>query len=388
MNLLTQNKILLIVLAVILGGGFIFLNVPTGTEAPIGASDQTESELEEGSATMPENALDAVGGTSEEDVQKEPEDSSGSQITMVDTSTMGPILAVLKDVGEAGFDHFGLVQKDFSDIKNAGFDIIEGNFDICADDADVKFFLDSAANAGLKVILNAGAGEAEWGYPCNSVPDPGLEPSWQKEKVREWVEKWKNHSALYAWDTSNEDGGAFPFGTGGTAPDPDWETKYALSTEQLQEAYRDVKSVDSAHPIMIRMNGWYFYDNVDNFFRPGNAFGKDVADIVMINAYSNVDEYFKDFVSTVLMRAARSMYALDADVKILPALGVWEEPPTWFKPTRDELVNDFNQAVKAENLAGVAFFKYGASSGSDWLLPSATRGDPKLWQTLQELIKQ
>jgi len=158
--------------------------------------------------------------------------------------------------------------------------------------------------------------------------------------------------------------------------------------EQLQQAYSDVKSFDAEHLVMIRMNGWYFYDYNNNFFRPGNSFGKDVADIVMINAYSNVDEYFNDFVSTVLMRAARSIYAIDPDVKLVPALGVWEEPPIWVKPTVDHLINDYNQALKAENLLGVAFFKYGASDGEDWFLPDASRGNPVLWQTIQELIKQ
>lgn len=299
----------------------------------------------------------------------------------------GPPLAILKDVGEAAYSHFGLTREDFQAIKDAGFDVIEGNFDICASDADVRFFLDSAGSVGLKVILNAGAGEAEWGYPCDGAFDPGMVPTWQRERVRTWVEAWKNHPALYAWDTSDEDGGTFPFSTGGIKPDPDWESKYALSVEQLQEAYRDVTSFDPAHPVMIRMNGWYFYDYPDNFFRPGNAFGNDVADIVMVNAYSNVDEYIPDFVTTVLLRATRAIYAIDSDVRIIPALGVWDEPPIWEKPTEAKLVNDFNQAQKAENLVGIAFFKYGARGGRDWYLPDAARGDPKLWQTIRELIR-
>lgn len=299
----------------------------------------------------------------------------------------GEIIHILKDVGEAAFDHFGLAVQDFTTIKNAGFDVIEGNFDICASDTDVQFFLDSAHKVGLKVILNAGAGEAEWGYSCDEKYTAGQKPVWQKELVRQWVLKWKDHPALYLWDTSNEDGGTFPYGTGGTMPDAEWETKFALTTEQLQQAYRDVKSFDPSHNIMIRMNGWYFYDYAEDFFRPGNYFGKDVADIVMINAYSNVDEYFPDFVSTVLRRAARSIYAIDPDAKIIPSLGVWGEPPLWFKPTTAHLINDYQQAEKAENLVGIAFFKYGAREGSDWFLPDPFRGSPMLWQTIGELIR-
>lgn len=317
---------------------------------------------------------------------KETEDSI--QQTAVETKVLDAVVggyAILKDVGEPAYDHFGLVDADFAAIKTAGFDVIEGTFDICADEADVKFFLDNASKHDLKVILNAGAGEAEWGYSCDDNFVPGQKPVWQAAAVKAWVATWKDHPALLAWDTSNEDGGTTPFGTGGINPDPDWETKYALTPDQLRQAYVDVKSVDAKHPILIRMNGWYFYDNDSNFFRPGNYFGKDVADIVMVNAYSNVDEYFDDFVSTVMLRATRSIHAIDSDVMFVPSLGVWTEPPIWFKPTVSHLVNDFNQAAKTEDLYGVAYFKYGAREGDDWYLPDPKRGDASLWKEITTL---
>ena len=383
MDILSQNKTLLLVLAaIVLVGAVAFFIVPNAAVAP--GSEDTEEVEEAPSADAEVESPSKSNVRPAEDEEEEPEEDAA--LANIQIVSAGPVVAILKDVGEAAYKHFGLVQKDFSDIRSVGFDVIEGNFDMCATDANVRFFLDSANAADLKVILSAGAGEAEWGYPCDEEPPEGLRPVWQREAVWEWVSKWKDHPALYAWDTSNEDGGTFPFGTGGTDPDPAWEEKYSLSTAQLQEAYRDVKAWDPAHSVMIRMNGWYFYDYPEDFFRPGNAFGKDVADIVMINAYANVDDYFKDFVSTVLIRATRSIYELDPDTKIIPALGVWEEPPIWVAPTRNELINDFNQAVKTESLSGIAFFKYGASSGSDWFLPSATRGDPVLWETIRELI--
>src|SRR3972149_1709052 len=90
-------------------------------------------------------------------------------------------LIILKDVGEAYLDHFGLAETDFELIKNAGFNTIEGNFDICASDEDVLFFLDSAQKYNLKVIMPAGAGEAEWGYECDIAPLPEQKPAWQKQ---------------------------------------------------------------------------------------------------------------------------------------------------------------------------------------------------------------
>ena len=379
---MAQNKLLariVILIAVVGAISFIGIRAPeTVTHlVPEFLNDSQGESLGEQSA---EKSI-VVGPKQEAELAEE------VSVIMVDKSTVGDVLAILKDVGEAAYYHFGLTEKDFLEIKKAGFDVIEGNFDICADNADVKFFLDNAKQAGLRVILNAGAGEAEWGYACDGNFRSGQKPVWQRDKVKEWVEKWKTHPALYAWDTSNEDGGTFPFGAGGVDPDPAWEDKYSLSVEQLGQAYADVKSFDPSRPVIIRMNGWYFYDNTDNFFKPGNSFGKDVADIVMVNAYSNVDEYFKDFVSTVLMRAARSMYAIDPDIQVIPAIGVWSEPPTWVKPTGEHLINDYNQALKAENLAGIAFFKYGAAEGEDWFLPDSTRGDPMLWQMINELIK-
>ncbi|MBI2004814.1 hypothetical protein HYS79_01470 [Patescibacteria group bacterium] len=360
----TESKLIttLALVAVVVFAVALALRTPPSTNAPLQTAQEVQS-------------------------VSEPEKASTTNFSATAPAPQGGTLAILKDVGEAVYDHFGLTQKDFSAIKEAGFDVIEGNFDICAGREDVQYFLDSARDAGLKVILNAGAGEAEWGYTCDDNFIPGQKPVWQSEKVKQWVAAWKGHPALYAWDTSNEDGGVFPFGTGGIQPDPQWETKFALSAAQLGQAYLDVKSVDLAHPVMIRMNGWYFYDYADDFFRPGNSFANNVADIVMVNAYSNVDEYFPDFVSTVMLRATRSIYAIDPKVVFIPSLGVWEEPPIWVKPTTAHLINDYTQALKTENLIGVAFFKYGAKEGDGWYLPDSARGDATLWRTIRTLIQ-
>lgn len=370
--MLTQNKLVIAALLLFVGvlGVVYTTRTPALTDVPM--HDATTVPLQNTQVVQPANAQD--------------ETTAANSPLVVAPAPTG-MLAILKDVGEAAYGHFGLTQNDFLAIQEAGFDVIEGNFDICASQEDVQYFLDSAQDVGLKVILNAGAGEAEWGYPCDGDFAPGQKPLWQGAKVKQWVAQWKDHPALYAWDTSNEDGGVFPFGVGGESPDPEWETKFSLSVEQLRQAYRDVKSVDPAHPVMIRMNGWYFYDYADNFFRPGNSFGENVADIVMVNAYSNVDEYFTDFVSTVLMRAARSIYAIDKKVTLIPALGVWDEPPVWTRPTVAQLINDYNQALKTEGLVGVAFFKYGAKEGGGWYLPSSTQGDASLWQTISTFIK-
>lgn len=302
-------------------------------------------------------------------------------------TTVPEDIRIMKDVGEASMPQFGLSENDFIQIKNAQIDVIEGNFDICASDEDVTFFLDEANKAGLKVIMNAGSGEAEWGYECNKETYPRTQkPVWQKEAVVAWVTKWKNHPSVYAWDISNEAGSVFPNASWYNETNSQVPDDYYLTANQLKAAYSDVKNADPSHPIMIRMNGWFFYDEVtssaydneENFFRPGNPFDQKTADIVMVNAYSNVEDYYEDFVSTVTSRSKSAIGEIDPNTAIVIALGAWEEKPLWFKPSTNQLLQDIETVKKHRDLLGISFFKYGAK-GSEWYLPEDA---PDIWNVI------
>lgn len=299
-----------------------------------------------------------------------------------DTQTVETVpsqILVMKDVGEAYMDKFGLTEKDFTQIKKAGIDVIEGNFDICASDNDVQYFLTESQKAGLKVIMNAGSGEAEWGYSCNQETFPKTQkPEWQKELVISWVNKWKSNPAVYAWDISNEAGSVFPNASWYNETQSKVPDAYYLSVDQLKKAYQDVKTADPTHPVMIRMNGWFFFDNDDNFFRNGNPFGEGVADIVMVNAYSNVSDYYNEFVPTVISRAKSSINEIDPQAKIIIALGVWEEKPLWYKPKPENVKQEIADIAKHRDLLGTAYFKYGAF-GSEWYLPESA---PDIWNVI------
>lgn len=136
---------------------------------------------------------------------------------------------------------------------------------------------------------------------------------------------------------------------------------------------------DPSRPIIIRMNGWVFYENEDDFFNTENPFGKHVADIVMVNAYSNVEDYYSDFVDTVTSRAIQSIKAVVPNTKIIISLGTWEELPLWHKPKLNNLKNDFNNLNKYD-LEGIAYFKYGAKD-SEWYLPD----NKDLWRIITKL---
>ncbi len=287
---------------------------------------------------------------------------------------------MLKDVGEPNLDRFGLAPADFNRMKASGATIIEGNFDICANPSDVLVFLEGAEDAGLRVVLPAGAGEAEWGYDCDGTHTSTQKPEWQKAVVQAWVKKWSYHPALYAWDTSNEDGQNFP---NAQRVGDDWAKQgYAVSLPQLQQAYTDVKEADPKHPVMVRMNGWFFYDYDSNFFRTGNAFGAGVADIVMVNAYSNVENYFPDLVTTVASRAQTAVNAVTPNARIIVSLGAWAESPLWYLPSMQHFLADIEHAKKTKNLRAIAIFKYGAE-GSEWFMPKDAKA---IWEKLPELF--
>ncbi len=306
----------------------------------------------------------------------EDQGNSGNNSTPnpLDQGSTETSIKMMKDVGEAYMDKFGLSDSDFKMMKDAGINVIEGNFDICASDEDVQYFLDESAKFGMKVVMPAGSGEAEWSYECDKEPFPKTQkPVWNKDGVVAWINKWKSNPNIYAWDTSNEAGSVLP------NPSPE----NMLTVDQLKQAYSDVKAADASHPVMIRMNGWYFYDYESDFFRPGNPFDKGVADIVMVNAYSNVDEYFDDFVQTLTDRSLQSVHAIDPNASILVALGVWEEPPIWTMPTVEHLQKEINTLKGYNNILGIAYFKYGAK-GSEWYLPDATIGAPNLFNVISK----
>ena len=316
-------------------------------------SEEEEEEEEEG----------PINTDLEEDIQEQstPQNETsiqGATNSVKETDTKQ--LKILKDVGEAYMEYFGLTETDFKLMKNSGVDLIEGNFDICATDEDMEYFLKMSSKYNLKVIMPAGSGEAEWSYKCNVDSYPSSQkPIWDKEAVVAWINKWKNYSAVFAWDISNEAGSVFPNPSDANM----------LTVDQLKQAYSDVKSADPNHPVMIRMNGWYFYDYESNFFRVGNPFSNNTTDIVMVNAYSNVDEYFQDFVSTVSTRSISAITDLDPNTKIIIALGAWNEPPLWTMPTVGHLKSEITWIKNQSNIMGIAYFKYGAKN-SEWYLPT------------------
>src|SRR3989344_8066462 len=123
MSILTQNRnLILICVGIILVSALVFFSIP-GKGAPEAPEEHESVAIEETSTdvAVEKSGINTTPKITQEEVTETP---SAAQIPMVDTSTVGPFLAILKDVGEAAYSHFGLMQEDFLAIKQAGFDVI------------------------------------------------------------------------------------------------------------------------------------------------------------------------------------------------------------------------------------------------------------------------
>ena len=392
---MTHKQIAYIILAclstITIGSGAYYLNKPTPTPTPIVQLGKRLTPPSILPSPTPEESIEpTLPSPTPSPIQKKPNPKTSpktSSPTSTPSTTLSPSslpIRMIKDVGEPQYDNFGLNEDDFKYIRDAGFNVIGVNFDICAHEDDVNFLLHTAQKYNLKVVMPAGSGEAEWGYACDTTIPLTQAPVWQKDKVQAWVKRWKDLPAVYGWDISNEDGQNLPNGENNPQIKEEW-IKFALTTDQLQTAYRDVKAVDSNHPIIIRMNGFWFYENESNFFQSGNAFGNDVADIVMVNTYSNIlHPYDSEFVTDILNKAFHSIPQVDGSVKILPSIAAWKEPPLFDMPTIEHLQQDYNQAISFPGIYGMSYFKYGAPKGNDWYIRDAGRGNPTIWKKLIE----
>ena len=105
---MAQNKLLVrivILIAVVGAISFIGIRAPETVTSlvPEFLNDSQGESLGEQSA---EKSI-VVGPKQEAELAEE------VSVTMVDKSTIGDVLAILKDVGEAAYYHFGLTEKDF-----------------------------------------------------------------------------------------------------------------------------------------------------------------------------------------------------------------------------------------------------------------------------------
>jgi len=279
-------------------------------------------------------------------------------------------------------------QEDFDAMRAACIDILTTQWGIEKSLEETKAFLGKAEAAGLKVVLDGGFSNAAWGFSDGDWDNlsEGKRPVWQREKVQSWVEALRNHPAVFGWDISNEAGLNFPCGDG--AENPEWPDG-AITLQQLKQTRADVLEIDPDKPILIRMAPW---DLSKPPFQVDNPFDAGIADIVMLNVYSNWTKgnevQFPSIIQESGAEYIRAIKAYDPDVKIWLGMAAFREPNSFQRPTASDLTRDIRSTLKLPYITGIAFFEWGpvklANTGEDWYLPE-TGAD--LWDVIQYHIR-
>jgi len=263
-------------------------------------------------------------------------------------------------------------QEDFIKMKYAGISILTTEWGMNKSVAEARAFLDKAYAAGLKVVMDGGFSWAAWGFAESDwyVLPAGKRPVWQKEKVQQWVEALKNHPAVFGWDISNEAGMNFP--SGARARNSKWPDT-AVTINQLKQARADILEIDPEKPIMLRMAPW---DLTQPSFQIDNPFEAGLADIVMLNMYSNyaptgnatdpniVQEKGPGYISEIKSN--------DPNAKIWVAVAAFKEPGYFQRTATNDLVRDIKSAMNLPHVSSLGFFAWGPIDfGRDdaWYLP-------------------
>jgi hypothetical protein len=292
------------------------------------------------------------------------------------------ILFVMKGVG------IDIPPQDFRDIKEGGIDILTTEWGMEVKVEKARAFLNEANNAGLKVVMDAGFSYLAWGFTeqdWNNLP-AGKRPEWQQDKVQQWVNEFKGHPAVYGWDICNEFGENLP--SGAFAKNTQWP-KTAITLEQLSQARADVLQIDSDKPVMIRMNQQSFeepFGGIDNNFAPG------IAEIVMLNLYSNYMKgdvvQWPGIINDIAQSDVDILENIDPATTVWIALGAFEQSGSFKKPTPEHLLDDIEDTLQLSGISTIGFFSWGPSTDYTtrriWYLPESA---PDLWKLIKFAIE-
>ena len=270
------------------------------------------------------------------------------------------------DIAGGKLLHLKLVDKTVTDadldrIKALGFTILNSEWGM--DDVpppQMLGLLDRLQQRGLKFIINFSDGAA-WGYPPGGNYTADQPPVWQAAEVMGYIERIRHHPAVYAYDISNEAGENLPNGA-----------RIRITLEQMRQAAADVRFVDSTHPILVRMHYW---DEEDGDFSDKNPFGAGIADIVMLNLYSN---YSVDGTKVLLPNMVRDsgqklvdkILAVDSSVRIWISLAAFRDMPYFLKPSISDIKRDAAAAAAISEVESIGFFGWGSpENGAGWYIP-------------------
>ncbi len=254
-------------------------------------------------------------------------------------------------VGDASLEHFGLSRQDFEYLRSIGVTAIEGDFDSCARDEDVKYLLDESASVRMGVILPAQIRTSEGSTECaNLVQQSEAQgETAATQSVVSWVQQWKSHPAVIAWDT--------------TDPQLVYTASQAASLDkslQLEVAYASVKAIDPTHPVLVSLQ--QPIDASNSSIMPLSL--KDLpvpfADIVVVQRSQPLSE--------IVSQVATLQSGDQQPVKVLIGVGGVRTHEGWVFPEATTLQQELSTLRESPAIMGVGFYKYGAKE-STWYLP-------------------
>ncbi len=237
------------------------------------------------------------------------------------------------------------------------------------------------------LVLDGGFSSTAWGFTdgdWDNLPK-GKMPTWQKDKVQNWVKAFKDHPAVFGWDICNEYGENLPSGV--IAKNSQWP-KTAITLQQLKQARSDVLQIDPSKPILIRTYEWDLNEPPFGNHRPFEA---GLADIVMLNFYSNYLENNKlqwpDVIQDVGAKCVQVTKTKDPKVKIWVSIAAFEDATLFQRPTIASLTRDIKETLTILNVDGIAFFEWGPPIGdkNGWYLPEK---GADLWEAIKQSIPQ
>mgnify|MGYP001610870947 CR=1 FL=1 len=288
------------------------------------------------------------------------------------SSTVSPIFWGMKLVNETVSD------QELDELQALGLKVLSGEWGMSeATAAEVLSLLSRVEARGMKLVINFSDGAA-WGYREDGSDSPRKKPVWQKRKIQRYLKKIYAHPGIYGYDISNEAGENLPNGE-----------RFRITLAQLQAAARDVRAIDPNRPILMRMHYW---DEEDGDFGARNPFAAGIADIVMLNLYSN---YSEDRTTPLLPNMLEDsgqilvdkILAVDPNVRVWLSLAAFQEMPYFVKPSITDLVRDIDAALVITGIESIGFFGWGPERYPEeppgWYLP---RDGVDLLSVIQEFI--
>ena len=243
---------------------------------------------------------------------------------------------------------------------------------------DLDWQMQRAEEKEAKVTLIVGMKTPRW--PECHVPTWAGEYSKedQQQEIREYIEavvsRYKDSTALYAWQVENE-----PFFDFGSCP---WR-----DTDFLKEEIDIVHSLDSVHPVIITESGEF------SLWNKAASYG----DIVGVTLYRKV--WFGEFNSYVSYPHTSTTYSRRAQLintffgKDVIGIELQAEPwgpNPWQEMSLEEQSKTMNEArftntiEFAERTEISRFYLWGAEW---WYWMKETKGDATMWEKAQELFK-